>query len=112
MITRLLLILLLLVTPPAWAIKGAPVAEETVTVSTVSIGLTSNVCKVGTNNTDVLLQVKDAAIYWNLDGVAPNSDDYEASPGDVIELDRLAWPKFRAIRSGGSDAKIKATCFW
>jgi hypothetical protein len=100
------LVALILLSPAlASAVTGIPFAEETVTVSTTAIGTT--VC--GTS--PALIQVKSNGIYFTLHSATatPDADDYEASAGDFIEVDHPS--RFRAIRSGAADAKIKVTCF-
>ena len=67
----------------AAGVVGTGFAEETLTVSTVALGITSTLCVVRGQQTPALLEVKTNSIFYTLDDPAatPDSGDYEASAG-------------------------------
>jgi hypothetical protein len=95
----------------SWAIDGTPYAEETITVSNSAVGLTAGLCTQSGVVNPALLQVKTNPIYFTLNSATatPDSGDYEAAAGTFMEVQRP--DRWRAIRSGGADASVKATCF-
>ena len=105
----------------AWEITSHVLAYESLTVSTVSIGITAATYQATTGN---LLAAKRAiiqnrsldsgAINYRVDGTAPTgSTGTELYPGDSVELDGIgAISQFRAIRKTGEpDAILLITTY-
>ena len=94
----------------AAGVVGTGFAEETLTVSTVALGITSTLCVVRGQQTPALLEVKTNSIFYTLDDPAatPDSGDYEASAGTIISTAKANY--IRMIRQT-SDSSVKVTCF-
>jgi hypothetical protein len=90
-------------------IVGA-IGHESVTVSTVAVGVTTTVLK-GVLPAAAQITVETASIRYCVDGTtATASVGHRADPGDVIELsDRGEVTNFSAIRKDGTDATLKVT---
>lgn len=100
----------LVLTWSAWAIDGMPYAEETITVSSSAIGVTAGLCTLSGVVNPALVQVKTNPVYFTLHSATatPDSGDYEAAAGTIIEVQRP--DRLRMIRQT-SDAYAKVTCF-
>ena len=100
---------------PAYALDLlAPTsAEETITVSSSAIGITTSVCTDGTKRQKAMIQVKSNGIYFSLHSstATPDSGDFEAVAGDLFKLSEKEVSKLRMIRSGGADATVKVQCY-
>lgn len=96
---------------PAHAIGGVPFAEETLVVGASATSITSTLCTVRGAAQPALVEVLTEGIFYRLDdGTAtPDSSDHAAPDGTILEVGRT--DRFRMIRSGGSDASVKVTCF-
>lgn len=98
---------------PVHPIEGAAFAEETLTVSTTTVGITDGLCNAfgSTGNPHAaLLQVKDQPIYYSLTGKATvDSGDFDGLDGDIVEVKPAS--RFRAIRAGATDATVKIVCY-
>ena len=91
-----------------------PFASETVDVSTASIGLTAATFKPSAAGEawEAFITVDTAAVNFWLDGTAPTSSvGHAAATGSTLIICRASLPLFRAIRSGGSDGKLRVTYF-
>ena len=89
-------------------------SEETITVSTAAIGVTSTVCKdAGGSRQPAIVQVKSQSIYFSLHSATatPDSGDFKANDGDFFRFSKTEIAKLRMIRSGSSDATVKVQCY-
>lgn len=112
---------LVLLAAPAWGqglVAGAPSDEETITVSSSAIGITSTLCRANAGDAtstrvNAMLQVKANGIYFSLHSASatPDAGDFEAVPGDTLILNGPSVNKLRMIRSGGADATVHVQCF-
>lgn len=112
---------LALLAAPAWGqglIQGQPADEETITVSTSAIGVTSTVCRANvgdatSSRVGAMLQVKGNGIFYSLHSATatPDSGDFDGNPGDYLILNGPSVNKLRMIRSGAADATVKVQCF-
>ena len=84
---------------------------EMVTVSDSAIGITSTVMDDGFLPQVALIKVEDQPIRWTMDGTTPTTTvGHAAVAGDEIELiSRDQVVKFRAIKSGATDAVLSVT---
>jgi len=119
---RLLLALgLALLAAPAYGqglIQGTPADEETITVSSAAIGVTSTVCRANVGDATsarvgAMIQVKGTAIFFALHSAAatPDAGDFDGNPGDILILTGPAVNKLRMIRATAVDATAKVQCF-
>lgn len=99
----------------------SPFGHEKLTVSTTALGFTAAELRVTTAgaSTDVaveaLVSTEDAPIRFTLDGTTPvdatDTGHVLASGDSMILYGEDALRKFRAVRSGGTDAVVNVTYF-
>ncbi len=94
----------------AASVSGTGFAEETITVSTAAIGITSTLCLERGRQTPALLEVLTNAIYFTLNSptATPDSSDHAAPVGTVISVNKANY--VRMIRQS-ADSSVKVTCF-
>lgn len=107
LVTLLLSLLLFVTTAEAQLVQGIPFAEETITVSTTSVGFTANLCGNGSG----LIQVLTNSIRIRLDSATAtvDSSDYLLETKNWFAVKHPS--RVRMIREGGADATVKITCF-
>jgi hypothetical protein len=89
-------------------------AYESITVSSTAIGLTSgtiNPIITGVRTVTALCAVETAQIRYRIDGTDPTSSEgIVLNDGDTLTIEGSEdLLKFRAIRTGGSDATLKCS---
>ena len=100
-----------------WSNQLVPMAFETITVSTISIGFTTATIVNSTTGLTAdyaFFTLETADIRYRVDGTAPTSAvGHAAAAGGTgyYICGRQAVQAFRAIRSGGSDSTMRATYF-
>ena len=88
-------------------------SEETITVSTLPLGITSSVCiDASGRRQPAIIQVNADAIYFSLhsSSATPDSGDFKAAVGTTIKLSPLEVRKLRMIRVT-TDASVKVQCY-
>lgn len=87
-------------------------SEETITVSSSAIGVSTNVCTDGTNRKPAVIQVKGNDIYFTLhsSSATPDSGDFAGTAGVILRLSGPEVAKLRMIRQS-SDATVKVQCY-
>lgn len=110
------LLLVLFLTAPGWSSDAElgtweSGAEGTITVGATPTGI-GTACDVAGQRVWAVLQAKAQGIYYSTHSATatPDADDFELTAGQYVNY--LQEPsKFRAIRSGASDAKVKYQCY-
>lgn len=102
-------------------------AEELVTATNASTGLTANTynqtsagatsqSEYPTPSTSraqgAIIEVKTESIYYSLNGGTPTSDDHVLNTGDTLTLENYQHiANFRAVRTGVSNATLAVTYY-